>query len=273
MDLPPREREIFNSALSCLNAAGIPFVVAGAFCVHFYTGIWRFTKDMDVFALPESVPQALDPLAAAGFKTWIEAEHWLGKATKEDCLVDVIFGSGNWLSPVDAVWLARSRPALLLGQPVRMAPIEEMIWAKSYVAGRERYDGADICHLIMASEGQFDWHHLLRRYGDHWQLLLHYLNLYAFIYPVRQGDIPEWILDELIARLKRERSQPAPKRKVCRGTLLDRFSYNYDVERLGYVDARERYARAHGATREDVVSERAWAREKLARGEVYKKGS
>src|SRR3990172_2420986 len=114
IDLPPREREIFNSALSCLNAAGIPFVVAGAFCVHFYTGIWRFTKDMDVFALPESVPQALDALAAAGFKTWIEAEHWLGKATKEDCLVDVIFGSGNWLSPVDAVWLARSRPALLL---------------------------------------------------------------------------------------------------------------------------------------------------------------
>lgn len=271
IEIPVIEREIFTSALQRLNAGGIPYVVAGAFCVHFYTGIWRFTKDMDVFAEPQSVPQALAALSGAGFRTWIEAEHWLGKAIKQDCMVDVIFGSGNWVSPIDSIWFQRSLPAVLLDQPIRMAPVEEMIWAKSYIAGRERYDAADICHLIMATEGKFDWQHLLWRFGDHWQLLLTYLNLYAFVYPSHHGDIPDWVLDELIGRLKRERSQPPPKKKVCRGTLLDRFCYNYDVEQLGYIDSRERYALAHGGQRQDVVLERAWAREKLAKGEVYKK--
>jgi len=271
IEIPTIEREIFTSALRGLNAAGIPYVIAGAFCLHFYTGIWRFTKDMDFFAVPETVPQTLAELSAAGFRTWVEADHWLGKAVKQGCTVDVIFGSGNWVSPIDSIWLERSRPAVLLGQPVQMAPVEDMIWAKAYIAGRERYDGADVCHLIMATEGKFDWQHLLWRLGDHWQLLLSYLNLYAFVYPSHYRDIPDWVLDDLLGRLKHERSQPPPKKKVCRGTLLDRFCYNFDVEQLGFADARERYARAHGAQPGAVVHERAWAREKLAKGEVYKK--
>jgi hypothetical protein len=270
IEVSDAERETFVTALRTINAAGIPYVIAGAFCVHFYTGIWRYTKDMDVFARPEDTRRALDALAAAGFKTWVEAEHWLGKATRNGSLIDVIFGSGNWLAPIDAIWFERSKPAELFGEPVHMAPIEEMIWTKCYIGGRERFDGADVAHLLMASGGNLYWQHLLSRFGEHWQLLLGHLNWYAFIYPSNLAHIPQWVLDELHDRVRRQRQQPAPARRLCRGTLLDRFSFNYDVEHLGYIDAREYYAKAQGGTVQDVAVEREWARDKLAKGEVYK---
>lgn len=263
------EREIFTTALRHLNTAKVPFVVAGAFCVHYYTGIWRGTKDMDVFTLSDQAPRILKLLDAAGFSTWVEAEHWLGKATKDSCLVDVIFGSGNWVMPIDTIWFERSKNTILFGEPVQMAPIEEMIWTKSYIGGRERYDAPDVCHLLLASEGNIDWQHLLWRFGNHWQLLLANLVLFGFIYPSKQDLLPRSVMDHLLGKLVDKR-QRKPAKDICLGTLLDRFSFNYDVEHLGFVDARELYARRRGSPAGSVAAERAWAKDKLAKGEVYK---
>src|SRR5215475_4294406 len=56
-----------------------------------------------------------------------------------------------------------------------LLPTRRNTLSKSYVMERERYDGADIVHLLHACSAQFDWHRLLERFGAHWRVLLNYL--------------------------------------------------------------------------------------------------
>ena len=91
------------------------------------------------------------------------------------CFVDVIFNSGNGLCVVDDDWFARSQTSLILDMPVKIAPLEEMIWQKAYIMERERFDGADIAHLLFTSGDRIDWEHLIARFGPDWRVLLSHL--------------------------------------------------------------------------------------------------
>ena len=48
---------------------------------------------------------------------------------------------------------------------------------------RERYDGADVAHIILAYGDRMDWRRLIDRFGRYWRVLLSHLVLYGFIYP------------------------------------------------------------------------------------------
>jgi len=260
MRIDPVERDVFGRALAALNQARTRYVVAGSYATHHYTGIWRDTKDMDIFLVPEDASKALAVLVKAGFDAGMVDRHWLAKAFKGEYMVDLIFGQGNWLNPIDHMWFDRADSGLLFGHRVRFSPVEEVIWSKAYVAHRERYDGADVMHLIRYAHDKIDWDHLVARFGDHWELLFSYLVLYRFVYPSERDDIPPRIIHELTSRLDREVDQTPFPERICRGTLIDRFSYIYDVEQKGYVDPRDELARAWGYPVEDVVHERTWAR-------------
>lgn len=262
-DVPAEQREAFGLALRVLNEAQVPYVIGGAFAVYFHTGFWRNTKDMDLFLLPRDVRAAVARLSEAGFRTRMQSEYWLAKAFMNDYMIDLIFGEGNWLRPVDQHWLDRSWPCTLFDVPVRVAAIEELITSKAYVAGRERFDGADITHLILASRGRLDWMHLLSRFDGHWQLLFSYLNLFQFVYPSDRDLVPDWLLAEMSHRLRRMMHEPPPEEKVCRGTLLDRFSYTYDIMAQGYTDPRERLAVEKGFDVLMVVEDRIEAQRVL----------
>jgi len=110
-----------------------------------------------------------------------------------------------------------------------------MIWSKSFVMERERFDGADVLHIIRRSGRDLDWQRLRRRFGEHGNVLLAHLLLFLFAYPDARDVVPEWLLDDLWSR----RSIPpdVPDR-VCRGTLLSRAQYLVDVHGWGYGDAR-----------------------------------
>src|SRR6187551_3741435 len=123
--IPEAERQIYQRALSALNAAGVPYVVAGAYAIYEHTGIYRKTKDLDLFFEPASVVEAARPLSAAGFTTRLEDEHWLAKATMGDYFVDLIYGMGNGVALIDKGWIEHSRPSILAACPVQIAPPEE----------------------------------------------------------------------------------------------------------------------------------------------------
>ena len=53
--IPDEEREVYKRALEALNAAGVPYVVAGAYAIYEHTGIYRKTKDLDLFFEPSAV--------------------------------------------------------------------------------------------------------------------------------------------------------------------------------------------------------------------------
>lgn len=236
--LPPETAAFYCRMMAALEAAEVPFLVGGAYAFARYTGIVRHTKDFDVFVRPEDAAPALAALAAAGAQTELTFPHWLGKAYGGDEFIDVIFSSGNGLATVDAEWFAHAVPDEVLGRAVRLNPPEEMLWSKAFVMERERYDGADITHLLRATAAELDWERLLRRFGEHWPVLLSHLVLFLYVYPVEAKAVPGWVMGELQRRLAAELAQPAGTERITRGPLLSREQYLIDVDEWGYRDPR-----------------------------------
>src|SRR5262249_34183779 len=57
----------YREALARLHKAQIEFMVGGAYAFGHYTGIFRDTKDFDVFVRPDDCRRALDLFSEAGF--------------------------------------------------------------------------------------------------------------------------------------------------------------------------------------------------------------
>ncbi len=235
--IPEAERATYRRALEALNQAGLPYVVAGAYAIYEHTGIYRKTKDLDLLFEPKTVVAAASVLRAAGFVTRLEAPHWLAKATIGEYFVDLIYGMGNGVARIDEGWIRYSRPGILAGAPVRIAPAEELIWHRLFINERHRHDMSDIVHLILCLGDTLDWTRLLDRVGPHWPLLLAQLLLFNYVYPGYRANLPAWIMNEL---LRRARSQAATdveaRQDFTRGPLISRFSFEIDVREWGFVD-------------------------------------
>ena len=147
-----RKRTTSSTAmcLETLRHAEIPFLISGGFALQHFTGIVRETKDLDFFVLGKDIHRALEALAEAGYPTELTFSHWLGKAYDTEAeYVDLIFSSGNGLCKVTQTWFERAVPSEVFDMPVLLCAPEEMIWQKAFIMERERYDGADIAHLLL----------------------------------------------------------------------------------------------------------------------------
>jgi hypothetical protein len=237
-DLTPSTSLFYRQALLTLGAAEVPFLVGGAYALAHYASIVRHTKDLDIFVRPDDYARTSAALQAAGYDIELTFPHWLGKAfCGEDC-IDVIFSSGNGVATVDETWFTHAVTGDMLGLPVHFCPAEEMLWSKSFIMERERYDGADIIHLLLARGRQFDWPRLLGRFGSYWRVLLSHLILFGFVYPGAQSCLPTWVMQELLRRLQHEMHYPPPDNQLCQGTLLSRAQYQTAIECWEYQDAR-----------------------------------
>jgi hypothetical protein len=236
---PQAAVHLYRTALATLLRMRIPFLVGGGYGFRHYTGIERYTKDLDLFVRPRDVHAVLGVLKPVGRGAELVFPHWLGKVYGDDAFVDIIFSSGNGVATVDDEWFEHAQDGSVLGLPVRICPAEETLWSKAFVAERERYDGADVAHLIRACGPDLDWSRLVRRFGDqHWRVLLSHLVLFGFIYPGERERVPAWVMSALMRRLSGELVGEAGGPPVCQGTLLSREQYLHDVERLDLRDAR-----------------------------------
>src|SRR5262249_30892737 len=147
-----------------------------------YTGVVRHTKDFDLFLRPEDSERALTALTRAGYQTELTFPHWLGKAHRGNDFVDLIYSSGNGLARVDERWFEHAVEGEVLGVPAKLAPAEEILWSKAFIMERERFDGADVAHLLLCCAQNLDWDRLLARFGPHWRVLLTHLLLFGYVY-------------------------------------------------------------------------------------------
>ena len=231
--------DFYRRVIQVFQEKGIDFLVGGAFAFVHYTGIGRNTKDLDLFIRRADWDRVTHVLAEDGIATELTFPHWLGKAyggRQREFFVDVIFSGGNGVAEVDAEWFANALRDESLGFPVRLMPIEEMIWSKAFLMERERFDGADVLHLIRARQKDINWPRLLSRFGEHWRVLLAHLVLFPYVYP--NEPAPQAVIDELLDRAKNEPKADMGIR-LCRGPMLSREQYLVDVKRWNYVDARE----------------------------------
>lgn len=231
--------DFYRHVMRLLEGAGIPFLVGGAYAFARHTGIQRPTKDLDLFLRRADCRRALQVLQQAGYATEDTHPHWLAKAYGDKGFVDLIHSSANGIAAVDDVWFAKACPAEVLGLPAQLVPVEEKIWSKLFIMERERFDGADVVHLVRYQGHAMDWQRLLQRVGPHWRVLLGHLVFFGFIYPAQRDLVPSWVMVRLLRRLQEElRAPPLPDTGLCQGTLLSRQQYLDDLQR-GCRDARE----------------------------------
>lgn len=151
---------VLDETMAALREAGIQFLLIGGVgsCVF---GRDRGTQDIDVFVRPESAENALSALAARGFRTKKEYEHWLYKAWKDDVLVDVIFRSSRDIL-LDQEMLDRARTVTFRGREVPVAPPEDLVVMKAVAASEDTprywYDA-----IAIIGQTELDWDYLVAR--------------------------------------------------------------------------------------------------------------
>jgi hypothetical protein len=228
-------RSFYQEALVLLNESGIDYMLGGGFATFHYTGIHRDTKDLDVFCKSTGYPKILKLFAEKGYRTELTDVRWLAKVFKVDYFIDIIFDTVNNICRVDDAWFTHASEGELAGEAVRFIPAEELVWCKIYVQNRERYDGADVNHVLLKYGKRLDWKRLLSRLDQHWHLFLMQLLSFQFVYPSDFHEIiPRWLFDELMARAHEQYDLPSPMERVCRGPIIDQTQYEIDIRDWGY---------------------------------------
>jgi hypothetical protein len=229
----PEGADLIARWLKLFNETEVDYAIGGAFAMHAHTGIWRDTKDFDIFLPPQDLKKVLDRLTQAYFNPDIRDTSWLAKVESTPFDLDMIFGFRNGQLTIDRRWFENSLSFEVMGIETRVLAIEEMIASKSYVARRYRFDGADIAHLLRESKGNINWQRLLELMGENQDILFWYLTLFTIIYPGHADYIPRDLMKSLFDQIMERRTGVVnPKR--FRGTLLDPPSFGIDYLNFGY---------------------------------------
>lgn len=227
--------QFYLDSLNILNERKISFLLGGAHALQYYTNIKRDTKDLDIFCLESDYFEIEQIFKANGYEAHLADERWIGKVIKNDYLIDVIFNSYNSLCPVVSSWFEDAQSRDFFGIKVKIPSAETIFWTKLYIKHRDRFDGADLNHLILRQGHIMNWNSILQRSAGHHQLLLAQLLEFLFVYPGHQCQIPDWVFKLLMAeaeQLKNSLKDPMPN--ICRGPLIDRRSYDIDVLQWGF---------------------------------------
>jgi hypothetical protein len=233
--IPAQTHQFYIACLEALDQTEVPYLIGGGYAMTHYTGIQRDTKDLDLFVRPQDRDRTLTTLTAQGYQTEFFYPFWIAKAIHGDAFIDILYGSGNGLCVVDDQWFEHAPAARVLGYPARICPAEEQLWSKAFVQDRDRFDGADVAHLVLRCGDQFDWDRLVQRFRGHERVLLAHLLLFEYIYPSERQRIPGWVVDRLTDAMAADK--PVIDR-ICRGTYIAQKSYQVDVRQWGFADGR-----------------------------------
>jgi hypothetical protein len=242
LQIPDEQEALYREVLTVLEEQQIPYAVAGAFALQMHTGICRYTKDLDLFLRAEEVAAALCTLHEHGFECEICDPVWLAKAHRGEFYVDLITGMSNAALVVDESWIQLAHPAMIVDVPTRVLAPEELLASKLFVTRRERFDGADIAHIIYGTKGKLDWQRVLRRIGEHWEILLWALILSHYVYPAHSDYVPRWLWQDLTGRFMNAVQDPDP-RAPFRGSLIDENMFAIDLKEWGLENILEQYRR------------------------------
>jgi len=240
--IPPEQEDLFRQVLTLFETQRISYAVAGAFALRAHTGICRDTKDLDIFLTGRNVGTALSGLSDAGFECESCDPVWLHKAHRNSYFVDLITGMSNAAIVVDDSWIARSVPAVVYGVRSRVLAPEELLASKLFVTRRERFDGADIAHVIYGTQGKLDWQRISQLAGEHWEMLLWALILFRYAYPAQTDYVPSQVWNDLLTRFQNTITK-SDRAAEFRGSLVDDKMFAIDVNEWGLSNLMEQYRR------------------------------
>jgi predicted nucleotidyltransferase len=175
-DVIPAFLDVLDEVLAAVRKAEIPFLFIGGIGSAVF-GRDRWTHDIDVFVRPENVARLLEVLSERGFETWVQDEHWLAKARRNDVPIDVIFRSWRDIL-LDDEMLARARTVSFHGRELPIAPPEDLVVMKAIAAAEDTprywYDA-----LAILGQTELDWDYLVARARRHGARRILSLMLFA----------------------------------------------------------------------------------------------
>jgi hypothetical protein len=230
--IPPEQQTLFREILELFERHKIPYAVAGAFALQEHTGICRDTKDLDLFLTANTAATALKLLHEEGFQCEICDPVWLFKAHRDGFFVDLITGMSNATIIVEDSWIQRAKSADVHGMRTRVLAAEELLASKLFVTRRERFDGADIAHVIYGTQGKLDWQRVLQLAGENWEMLFWALVLFRYVYPAQTYFVPINVWSDLLNRFQNLLSHPDPDAPF-RGSLIDDKMFAIDLNEWG----------------------------------------
>lgn len=232
LPISKEQHALFQEILQALEGSRIRYAVAGAYALNVHTGICRDTKDLDIFLTAQDAQEALGCLRERGFDCEMCDPVWLYKARRGEYFVDLITGMSNAVLTVQDSWIERAKPAVIEGVASRVLAAEELLASKLFVTRRERFDGADIAHVIYATRGQLDWERILALARGSWEMLFWALVLFHYVYPAQSEYVPRNVWEQLIALFQNAILHPDPHARF-RGSLVDDKMFAIDVKDWG----------------------------------------
>jgi hypothetical protein len=150
----------------------------------------------------------------------------------------------NAVIVVDDSWMQRAQSAVIAGVRSQIISAEDLIASKLFVTRRERFDGADIAHIIYRTRGQLDWKRIFDLVGEHWEMVLWALVLFRYVYPAHSGFVPAPLWQDLLSRYMHLVQHPDPH-AAFRGSLIDENMFSIDLKDWGLENVQNEYRERH----------------------------
>jgi hypothetical protein len=207
LDLPASiktQLATYDQVLGELEHRRIRFCIGGSMALAAYTGgAPRNIKDLDLYVKSSDSPDIIAALNDLGFADYYDHlpydREWIYRALKDDFIVEVVWQMVNRRAQVDDGWMDRGAKVVILGRPVTLMSVEELIWSKLYVLQRDRCDWPDILNLIECRLNEIDWTYFIERVGDDVALLYSVLRVYQWLSPEAAVRLPEWLRASMMA--------------------------------------------------------------------------
>jgi len=192
---------LYDEVMRAARARGVRFAVGGGLATSFYTGLWRPTKDIDLYVLPQEREALVDATRQAGMRDYYDEQpydrKWIHRAVREGAIVDVIWALANGYGSVDESWLRAGPMASAHRMRFALLAPEELLVTKLHVLQRDRCDWPDLLNLLYASGPSMDWERVLAHFAEEERLLGSLVLLFTWLAPGRAAQCPAWLWERL----------------------------------------------------------------------------
>jgi hypothetical protein len=97
--VPDEQWVVYQRVIAAVQVQRLPFALGVAFALAAYTGIWRNTKDLDLYILPPDRNTIMGLLTQAGLADHYDQEpydrSWIYRSHQEEVIVDAIWAMAN----------------------------------------------------------------------------------------------------------------------------------------------------------------------------------
>jgi hypothetical protein len=199
--IPDDQWHFYKEVIRAIRNTGEPFALGGAFAWAAFTGVFRNSKDIDFFILPETREKLIASINDIGLTDYFEKEpydrKWIYRGTRDGWIADLIWDMANYRANLDPDWVNLGPDVIIRGEVVKVLPIEELIWNKLYILQRPRCDWTDVLNLIYLNVESIDWDRMIEKLAPDTHLLGGALSVFVWMCPGRAKLIPESVWEKV----------------------------------------------------------------------------